>query len=196
MLLTFGRGGEKREKRYLLARNIDKTRIDCTAMHSFRLATVTARDDVHWVFHAANVLSLRASSRARLWTTKSWRQSPSSQSSGMGFWVGSSPKRFLHATRCLENLSSGEKRAGWADSVGIRANDEIVRFRGSCGAEGSLDWRTNTHAQLRQAVMAMSEAQRPMEVDCRRLTAQQAAAEERKYLEFLDIFKKLGPFFK
>jgi len=65
MLLTFGRGGEKREKRYV-ARSIDTTRIDCTAMHSFGLATVTARGDVHWVCHAANVLSLRASPRARL----------------------------------------------------------------------------------------------------------------------------------
>lgn len=25
--------------------------------------------------------------------------------------------RFLMVTRCLENLSSGEKRAGWADLV-------------------------------------------------------------------------------
>lgn len=29
------------------------------------------------------------------------------------------PKRFLHASRCLENLSSGEKRAGCADCVGL-----------------------------------------------------------------------------
>ena len=28
-------------------------------------------------------------------------------------------KRFLHATLCLENLSSGEKRAGCADCVGL-----------------------------------------------------------------------------
>lgn len=28
------------------------------------------------------------------------------------------PKRFLIVTRCLENLSSGEKRAGWADRHG------------------------------------------------------------------------------
>jgi hypothetical protein len=29
------------------------------------------------------------------------------------------PKRFLRVTRSLENLSSGEKRAGWADLVGL-----------------------------------------------------------------------------
>lgn len=59
----FGRGGEKREKRYQ-ARTIDTTRIDCTAMHSFKIAM--ARGDVHWVCHAANILSLRASRSARL----------------------------------------------------------------------------------------------------------------------------------
>jgi hypothetical protein len=34
-----------------------------------------------------------------------------------GSWVGRMPKRFLMVTRCLENLSSGEKRAGCADLV-------------------------------------------------------------------------------
>eukprot|EP00232_Nephroselmis_pyriformis_P026009 CAMPEP_0182861486 /NCGR_PEP_ID=MMETSP0034_2-20130328/5524_1 /TAXON_ID=156128 /ORGANISM="Nephroselmis pyriformis, Strain CCMP717" /LENGTH=57 /DNA_ID=CAMNT_0024993423 /DNA_START=308 /DNA_END=481 /DNA_ORIENTATION=- len=38
---------------------------------------------------------------------------------GAGCWVGRMPKRFLHCTRCLENLSSGEKRAGWAEAVGL-----------------------------------------------------------------------------
>ena len=33
--------------------------------------------------------------------------------------MGSNPKRFLHATRCFENLSSGLKRAGCADCVGV-----------------------------------------------------------------------------
>ena len=32
-------------------------------------------------------------------------------SSTLGFCIGRSPKRFLHINRCLENLSSGEKRA-------------------------------------------------------------------------------------
>ena len=32
-------------------------------------------------------------------------------SSTLGFCIGRSPKRFLHIKRCLENLSSGEKRA-------------------------------------------------------------------------------------
>ncbi len=32
--------------------------------------------------------------------------------------VGSSLNRFLHSTRSLENLSSGENLAGWADMVG------------------------------------------------------------------------------
>ncbi len=35
-----------------------------------------------------------------------------------GFWVGNRPNRRLQINRCLENLSSGEKRAGCADSVG------------------------------------------------------------------------------
>ena len=36
-----------------------------------------------------------------------------------GRCIGSRPKRFLQMRRCLENLSSGEKRAGCADSVGL-----------------------------------------------------------------------------
>ena len=40
-------------------------------------------------------------------------------SSTLGFCIGSSPKRFLQIRRCFENLSSGEKRAGCADSVGL-----------------------------------------------------------------------------
>ena len=38
---------------------------------------------------------------------------------GRGCWVSSRPKRFFTVTRCLENLSSGEKRAGWAELVGL-----------------------------------------------------------------------------
>lgn len=34
-----------------------------------------------------------------------------------GSWVGRTPNRFLIVTRCRENLSSGENRAGWADLV-------------------------------------------------------------------------------
>ena len=40
------------------------------------------------------------------------------QSFSAGCWVGSSLKRRLHSTRSRENLSSGEKRAGWAEKVG------------------------------------------------------------------------------
>ena len=36
-----------------------------------------------------------------------------------GCWVGSRPKRFLTVYRWRENLSSGEKRAGWAEVVGL-----------------------------------------------------------------------------
>lgn len=32
----------------------------------------------------------------------------------VGSWVGRMPYRFFMVTRCRENLSSGEKRAGWA----------------------------------------------------------------------------------
>jgi len=44
---------------------------------------------------------------------------------GSGFWVSSSPKRFLMVSLWREYLSSGEKRAGWADSVGRPSS---VRF--------------------------------------------------------------------
>lgn len=37
---------------------------------------------------------------------------------GLGCWVRRSPKRFFTVTLCRENLSSGEKRAGWAELVG------------------------------------------------------------------------------
>lgn len=36
---------------------------------------------------------------------------------GLGCWVSRRPKRFFTVTRCRENLSSGEKRAGWAEVV-------------------------------------------------------------------------------
>lgn len=36
-----------------------------------------------------------------------------------GIWVGKILKRFLIVIRWRENLSSGEKRAGWADLVGM-----------------------------------------------------------------------------
>lgn len=38
-----------------------------------------------------------------------------------GCWVGRTPNRALLATLAPENLSSGEKRAGWADSVRLPA---------------------------------------------------------------------------
>jgi hypothetical protein len=41
------------------------------------------------------------------------------QSSGAGCCVGRMPKRFLQVMRSLLNLSSGEKRAGCADLVGV-----------------------------------------------------------------------------
>lgn len=37
---------------------------------------------------------------------------------GLGCWVSRRLKRFFTVTRCRENLSSGEKRAGWAELVG------------------------------------------------------------------------------
>ena len=40
-------------------------------------------------------------------------------SAGGGCCVGSSPNRLLHSMRCLENLSSGLKRAGWAESAAL-----------------------------------------------------------------------------
>eukprot|EP00967_Tisochrysis_lutea_P039872 scaffold47821_cov29-Tisochrysis_lutea.AAC.5 len=41
--------------------------------------------------------------------------------------VGSRPKRFLQMSRCFENLSSGEKRAGCADSVGLPSGASFCR---------------------------------------------------------------------
>ena len=46
---------------------------------------------------------------------------PPAQSGIAGFCVSSSPKRFLSVTRCREYLSSGENRAGCADSVALPA---------------------------------------------------------------------------
>ncbi len=43
---------------------------------------------------------------------------PLSHRTGLGCWVSRRPKRFFTVTRCRENLSSGEKRAGWAELVG------------------------------------------------------------------------------
>lgn len=41
----------------------------------------------------------------------------SPQRTGRGCWVMSTLKRFLMVIRCLEYLSSGENRAGWAEQV-------------------------------------------------------------------------------
>ena len=47
------------------------------------------------------------------------RRGRRAQSSGAGSCVGRMPKRFLSVTRSRLNLSSGEKRAGWALLVGV-----------------------------------------------------------------------------
>lgn len=44
--------------------------------------------------------------------------SPPPHMTGLGCWVSSMLKRFFNITRCRENLSSGENRAGWAELVG------------------------------------------------------------------------------
>ena len=41
------------------------------------------------------------------------------------FCMGSKLKRRLQMSRCLENLSSGEKRAGCADTVGLPSGDSF-----------------------------------------------------------------------
>lgn len=48
-----------------------------------------------------------------------WTEVLPAHSSGAGCCVGRMPKRFLQVMRSRENLSSGEKRAGWADLVGL-----------------------------------------------------------------------------
>ena len=55
-----------------------------------------------------------------------------------GFCVGSRPKRFLHVVRSRENLSSGEKRAGCADCVGVPSGAAFCgrRKTGSRGRAG------------------------------------------------------------
>lgn len=40
------------------------------------------------------------------------------QQTSLGCCVGRSPNLFFNTTRCLENLSSGENLAGWAERVG------------------------------------------------------------------------------
>lgn len=39
--------------------------------------------------------------------------------------VSNTPNRFLRVTLCLEYLSSGEKRAGWAEMVGLPAGSVL-----------------------------------------------------------------------
>ncbi|TNN68355.1 hypothetical protein EYF80_021408 [Liparis tanakae] len=48
---------------------------------------------------------------------------------GLGCWVSRRPKRFFTVTRWRENLSSGEKRAGWAELVGSPAGQIFCRRR-------------------------------------------------------------------
>ncbi len=44
-----------------------------------------------------------------------------------GFWVNNTLKRFLIVTRCLENLSSGEKRAA-NNKANNRDGEEVFFF--------------------------------------------------------------------
>ena len=45
-----------------------------------------------------------------------------------GSWVISSPRRFLMVTRCLEYLSSGENRAGWAEKTGLPSSKDFYTY--------------------------------------------------------------------
>lgn len=45
------------------------------------------------------------------------------QSSGRACWVSRTPKRRLRTRRCREKRSSGEKRAGCAEKVGLPDGD-------------------------------------------------------------------------
>ena len=46
-----------------------------------------------------------------------------------GCWVGWIPKRFLHATRWAENLSSGENRAVWNKTSGGEEKKKAVSVK-------------------------------------------------------------------
>lgn len=54
---------------------------------------------------------------------------PLSHRTGRGCWVIRRPKRFFTVTLCLENLSSGEKRAGWAELVGCPSGQIFCWWR-------------------------------------------------------------------
>ena len=62
-----------------------------------------------------------------------------------GRCIGSRPKRFLQMRRCLENLSSGEKRAGCADSVGLPSG---VSF---CKSESGEEVGSQRQGEIREA---------------------------------------------
>ena len=53
-----------------------------------------------------------------------------------GRCIGRRPKRFLQISRCLENLSSGEKRAGCADSVGLPSGASFCAPNKVCALNG------------------------------------------------------------
>ena len=78
---------------------------------------------LHTSSHVWPELSISTAARAaREAPAGGWRRALSTltpcQSLRGGCCVGSSLKRRLHSTRSLENLSSGEKRAGCAEKVG------------------------------------------------------------------------------
>ena len=67
-------------------------------------------------------LHLRSLQKQQIYTCRSCGPPTAcsrSHNSGGGRCVGSRPKRFFRMTRSRENLSSGEKRAGCAECVGV-----------------------------------------------------------------------------
>lgn len=88
---------------------------------------------------------------------------PLSHSTGGGRCVGSRPKRRFVSTRSRENLSSGEKRAGWADAVGVpSARDFCVRRRGREVSAGGWRRRMRRPPRPRRPRAGVPGAGRPL----------------------------------
>ena len=60
----------------------------------------------------------------------------------------SNPNRFLHATLCFENLSSGENLAGCADNVGFPSGPVFCSIRREKKEGGGVNFVMNSRSKL------------------------------------------------
>jgi hypothetical protein len=145
LVFFFSSGAHRRKKRVCAA-----DRSDADQTHTTKTRARRARPRAHHSFSSPADVMLQKQSFIACTKSKGGREgalSPATvffplppQRSGAGRCVGSRPNRFLHSTRSRLNLSSGEKRAGWAEWVGVSPTYFCVKRECGDGEKREVRW--------------------------------------------------------